>query len=1095
MKKQTIGLCMIVKNEAENIRRVLESVVEHVDVVYLTDTGSTDDTIKIAKEVCKRFKTPLEVSHFDWVDDFAAARNYNFDQAKTDWVLWLDADDTLDGADSLQSAVDSARAQKITGLSFTYRYHVDKHDIDKAKHPKLRLVVRDIYEWSDKAPIHENLFIKPSFRNLDHQKHWRHAVVRHWKDHTGFIKSGERNLRILNALREKEQKAGKLDPRTTFLLGREYHSQWKLTDSKQDKESSAKFLNEYINTERSGGERMSACSLLFDIYTSSGNYNECLDIAFEAVKSHPSHPLGYILVGKAYSLKGNWNQTIEWVMKGTDKDVNELDGTVDTPKGLMRESALLLAEAYMESKDFEKSLAALYQYQKIAEDNEQAGMQERIEVVKSEQLADKILKAFVVMGNVALQDNNLEKSKHLIETIPNLLRTRREVVAFKRKVGLSKKWAKGNIVIFCGGSYEPWDEESLKKGIGGSETAVIEQARRWGLAGYKVTVYNSVEEIKRFGNVTYVPFNKANFADHYDIFISWRNPLLASKFSIHAEIPLLWLHDVPNPLDYTQEVIDSYKYIIVLSKFHRAFLPAIADEKFYISSNGINVEMIEQVEKENIERKPRKIIYASSPDRGLENLLDCLEEVKKQIPDLEAVWAYGWDNFDALRGHDPAAVEWKKTMQKRMKELGVKELGRIGKEELLREYMSSSVWAYPTNFEEINCIVAQEAQASGCYPVTTGYAALDEVQRVGIKTGYPFNKEVFTKELINAIKAAEYERWVYKPLRKEFSWQKTAESWMRDLFYGVEFEHTEPLVSVVCITIRPGIFRVLRETLEKQTYQNFELIVIDGRYDERKEEVEKYMKDFEHPFLHLGDPDRDTKKYPYGLYHADNAALAAVRGDLTVFLQDFIEMPEDGIEKFVELYKANPGMIYTGVDTRNQTDHVMWPRGKERPILPRSIDIYEGEKIVIKDAEWKSPRIKVGGALRVSEDPFEWELNYAAAPTSILKEMGGWDTDWDTGFGYDNTIFALRFIYEGGSIIVDETNQAIGISHWQLFGDDDKEGVPHRTKKTNDNKFQNYIRYLQQRRDLSGRIKLKQPKFRKDLYVKLQEWLKQKDNQ
>lgn len=208
MKKQTIGLCMIVKNEAENIRRVLESVVEHVDVVYLTDTGSTDDTIKIAKEVCKRFKTPLEVSHFDWVDDFAAARNYNFDQAKTDWVLWLDADDTLDGADSLQSAVDSARAQKITGLSFTYRYHVDKHDIDKAKHPKLRLVVRDIYEWSDKAPIHENLFIKPSFRNLDHQKHWRHAVVRHWKDHTGFIKSGERNLRILNALREKEQKAG-----------------------------------------------------------------------------------------------------------------------------------------------------------------------------------------------------------------------------------------------------------------------------------------------------------------------------------------------------------------------------------------------------------------------------------------------------------------------------------------------------------------------------------------------------------------------------------------------------------------------------------------------------------------------------------------------------------------------------------------------------------------------------------------------------------------------------------------------------------------------------------------------------------------------
>lgn len=78
---------MIVKNEARCLARCLHSVEKVVDEIVLVDTGSTDDTIKIAQ----RFNTTI--SHFDWINDFSAARNFSLDQVSGDWVLVLDADE------------------------------------------------------------------------------------------------------------------------------------------------------------------------------------------------------------------------------------------------------------------------------------------------------------------------------------------------------------------------------------------------------------------------------------------------------------------------------------------------------------------------------------------------------------------------------------------------------------------------------------------------------------------------------------------------------------------------------------------------------------------------------------------------------------------------------------------------------------------------------------------------------------------------------------------------------------------------------------------------------------------------------------------
>ncbi|OAT80876.1 tetratricopeptide repeat-containing glycosyltransferase family 2 protein [Desulfotomaculum copahuensis] len=84
-----ISLCMIVKNEEQNIRRCLKSVAGAVDEIIVVDTGSTDATAEIAREYRAR------VHFFPWNDNFSDARNASLDLASGDWILFLDADEEL----------------------------------------------------------------------------------------------------------------------------------------------------------------------------------------------------------------------------------------------------------------------------------------------------------------------------------------------------------------------------------------------------------------------------------------------------------------------------------------------------------------------------------------------------------------------------------------------------------------------------------------------------------------------------------------------------------------------------------------------------------------------------------------------------------------------------------------------------------------------------------------------------------------------------------------------------------------------------------------------------------------------------------------
>lgn len=89
-----ISQCMIVKDEERNIERALSWGKGIVSEQIVVDTGSTDRTVEIAERM------GAKIYHFDWIDDFSAAKNFAISKAKYEWIALLDADEYFSGEDA-----------------------------------------------------------------------------------------------------------------------------------------------------------------------------------------------------------------------------------------------------------------------------------------------------------------------------------------------------------------------------------------------------------------------------------------------------------------------------------------------------------------------------------------------------------------------------------------------------------------------------------------------------------------------------------------------------------------------------------------------------------------------------------------------------------------------------------------------------------------------------------------------------------------------------------------------------------------------------------------------------------------------------------
>jgi glycosyltransferase involved in cell wall biosynthesis len=107
---------MIVRDEAFFLARCLDAVAGYVDEIVIVDTGSVDAT----REIAARYTDQL--FQFEWVDDFAAARNYSLGKASGDWILVLDADELITPEDlaTLRATIRDAHQDAFFLVQYNY---------------------------------------------------------------------------------------------------------------------------------------------------------------------------------------------------------------------------------------------------------------------------------------------------------------------------------------------------------------------------------------------------------------------------------------------------------------------------------------------------------------------------------------------------------------------------------------------------------------------------------------------------------------------------------------------------------------------------------------------------------------------------------------------------------------------------------------------------------------------------------------------------------------------------------------------------------------------------------------------------------------
>ena len=196
-----ISQCMIVKNEEQNIRQALSwgKGVAYEQIVV--DTGSTDNTVKIAEEM------GAKVFHFEWCDDFSAAKNYAIEQASGDWIAFLDADEYFSKRDAHRIP---GILKKIENMSLkSRRIHIMRaawlHLDDEGKvfsAGQQDRIFRNIKGLRYKNRVHEVL-------TLSNGQLPRYSLTDLAIMHTGYMKSissekGNRNIPLLKKSVEED---------------------------------------------------------------------------------------------------------------------------------------------------------------------------------------------------------------------------------------------------------------------------------------------------------------------------------------------------------------------------------------------------------------------------------------------------------------------------------------------------------------------------------------------------------------------------------------------------------------------------------------------------------------------------------------------------------------------------------------------------------------------------------------------------------------------------------------------------------------------------------------------------------------------------
>ncbi|WP_459501061.1 glycosyltransferase [Bacillus sp. C1] len=283
---------MIVRDEEQTIGRCLDSIHQLVDEIIIVDTGSIDRTKEIVAEYTSH------IYDFEWIDDFAAARNFAFSKATQKYILWLDADDILtEEAQEALKELKQSLDEKVDAVSMSYHLVMDSNGKPLYSSRRNRLVKREKnFKWYGK--VHEYLEVYGEILRSD-------VAITHRKEK----QATDRNIKIFQRAVESGEE---LTPRDIFYYANECTDHQKYRDAIPLYE---KFLADGKGWVE---DNIYASGKLGDCYAKLNEWDKAIEACVKSFKYDIPRGENCTRLGNMYMEQGKYNEAIYWYKVATE---------------------------------------------------------------------------------------------------------------------------------------------------------------------------------------------------------------------------------------------------------------------------------------------------------------------------------------------------------------------------------------------------------------------------------------------------------------------------------------------------------------------------------------------------------------------------------------------------------------------------------------------------------------------------------------------------------------------------------------------------------------------------------------------------------
>jgi glycosyltransferase involved in cell wall biosynthesis len=721
--RPTISLACILKNEKENLPRLLASVKGCFDEIHLTDTGSTDGSIELIQSWIgspNPAESDIHLHHFEWVHDFAKARNASFAPVKTDYVMWMDLDDVLETADKFIAWRDSVLMLADFWLAV---YHYSTNTEGKAVCSFTReRIMRTNRGFTWKYFVHEGVMPNATDDKPVQAQFAGAWAIRHKRTEQDLANDKMRNLKIF------EHHKNDMDPRMTYYYGKE------LFENGKALEAFAPLMTACAEEKMEPHDRILCLQYACMSSMQCQSYDKVIQLAHQGLQLMPNRAEFHLLIAESYLKMNRLQEALPYYAAAGECTLPPNSALVSSPLFHNEDAYTVIPRHQM---------ARIYMH--IGE------------VDKAEKML-KESEAYGVRPDTMAMQAELEKLK--------------PVLSLKHRTHLAES---DEIVISCHpqGLYQ-WDEEIAKtRGIGGSETAVVRMARELHkLTGRQIRVFNNREKMLDCGGVMYVPHKDGSeyFAKFLPkVHIAWRHAMKITEAPTYV-----WCHDLFAPgVEHAQ----NYREVLALSEFHRDYLHNLCTvplDKIRVTRNGIDPQRFLGLTA--WPKTPGKVVFSSSPDRGLARAIRVMDEVVKTVHNATLHVYYGFDNMKTF-GKFKEVAEMEAMISARP---WIHYHGNLQQDELAHELATAEVWLYPTDFLETHCITALEMMACRVYPVVRKWGALAHTCTQGtvLDLDCETSDQVWTYagHVVQALKAKSWSQISIDPF--QYSWESVAKEWV-----------------------------------------------------------------------------------------------------------------------------------------------------------------------------------------------------------------------------------------------------------------------------------------------------------------------------